>query len=127
MTRREFEALVDTALRKLPRTFREKLSNIAVVVEDWADAQTLEEMGIEPPDTLYGLYRGIDITRRDSSYGNVLPDTIHIYQGPIEEDCANPEEMADLVRDVVVHEVGHYFGLDDETMDDISGEGIEGH
>jgi predicted Zn-dependent protease with MMP-like domain len=122
MTRREFEALVDSALRKLPRTFRDKLSNIAVVVEDWADALTLEEMGIEPPDTLYGLYRGIDITRRDSSYGNVLPDTIHIYQGPIEEDCADPEEMADLVRDVVVHEIGHYFGLDDETM-----EGIEGH
>jgi len=122
MTRREFEALVDSALRKLPRTFRDKLSNIAVVVEDWADAQTLEEMGIEPPDTLYGLYRGIDITRRDSSYGNVLPDTIHIYRGPIEEDCADPEEMADLVRDVVVHEVGHYFGLDDDTM-----EGIEGH
>ena len=51
--------------------------------------------------------------------GNVLPDTIHIYQGPIEEDCADPEEMAELVRDVVVHEVGHYFGLDDETMEDI--------
>jgi predicted Zn-dependent protease with MMP-like domain len=92
------------------------------VVEDWADDATLDEMGIEPPDTLYGLYRGVDITRRDSSYGNVLPDTIHIYQGPIEEDCENPEEMADLVRDVVVHEVGHYFGLDDETMDGIEGE-----
>ena len=119
MTRREFEALVDAALRKLPRAFREKLANIAVVVEDWADEETLEEMGIEPPDTLYGLYRGVDITRRDSSYGNVLPDTIHIYQGPIEEDCADREEMEDLVRDVVTHEVGHYFGLDDETMDGI--------
>lgn len=126
MTRRQFEALVDSALRKLPRAFRDKLANIAVVVEDWADDATLAEMGIEPPDTLYGLYRGIDITRRDSSYGNVLPDTIHIYQGPIEEDCADPEEMADLVRDVVVHEVGHYFGLDDETMDGIAGDGIEG-
>ncbi len=122
MTRREFEALVDTALRKLPRTFREKLANIAVVVEDWADDDTLEEMGIEPPDTLYGLYRGVDLTRRDTSYGNVLPDTIQIYQGPIEEDCADPEAMADLVRDVVVHEIGHYFGLDDETMDDIEHE-----
>jgi predicted Zn-dependent protease with MMP-like domain len=119
MTRREFEALVDSALRTLPRPFRDKLANIAVVVEDWADAQTLAEMGIEPPDTLYGLYRGIDITRRDSSYANVLPDTIHIYQGPIEEDCADEEEMAELVRDVVIHEVGHYFGLDDETMDGI--------
>jgi predicted Zn-dependent protease with MMP-like domain len=119
MTRTEFENLVEGALRKLPRPFREKLANIAVVVEDWADDQTLEEMGIEPPDTLYGLYRGVDLTRRDSFYGNVLPDTIHIYQGPIEEDCADPEEMAELVRDVVAHEVGHYFGLDDESMEDI--------
>lgn len=119
MTRRQFEALVDTALRKLPRVFRDKLANIAVVVEDWADEQTLQEMDIEPPDTLYGLYRGVDITRRDSSYGNVLPDTIHIYQGPIEQDCADRDEMEDLIRDVVAHEVGHYFGLDDETMDGI--------
>ena len=123
MTRREFEARVDSALRKLPRSFREKLANIAVVVEDWADDETLDEMGIEPPDTLYGLYRGVDLTLRDSSYGNVLPDTIHIYQGPIEEDCDDPEEMADLVREVVVHEVGHYFGLDDQTMDDIERNG----
>ena len=119
MTRIEFEDLVESALKKLPRPFRQKLKNIAVVVEDWADDETLEDVGIEPPDTLYGLYRGVDLTRRDSSYGNVLPDTIHIYQGPIEEDCADPEEMAELVRDVVVHEVGHYFGLDDETMEDI--------
>jgi len=122
MTRAEFEALVERALRKLPRHFREQLANIAVVVEDWADEQTLEDMGIEPPDTLYGLYRGVDLTRRDSSYANLLPDTIHIYQAPIEEDCADPAEMAELVRDVVVHEVGHYFGLDDETMEDIEHE-----
>ena len=119
MTRSEFETLVEAALKKLPRPFREQLANIAVVVEDWADEQTLEDMGIEPPDTLYGLYRGVDLTRRDSFYGNVLPDTIHIYQGPIEEDCDDQEEMAELVRDVVAHEVGHYFGLDDETMEDI--------
>jgi len=119
MTRTEFENLVEAALKKLPRPFREKLANIAVVVEDWADDETLEDMGIEPPDTLYGLYRGVDLTRRDSFYGNVLPDTIHIYQGPIEEDCTDPEEMAELVRDVVAHEVGHYFGLDDDAMEDI--------
>jgi len=123
VNRAKFEGLVERALRKLPREFKKKIANIAVVVEDWADEATLEEMGIEPPDTLYGLYRGIDITRRDTSYGNVLPDTIHIYQGPIEEDCADEEEMAELVRDVVIHEVGHYFGLDDETMEGIEQEG----
>src|SRR5712692_1102969 len=116
MNRAQFEPLVESALKKLPRQFREKLANIAVVVEDWADEDTLREMEIEPPDTLYGLYRGIDLTRRDSGYGNVLPDTVTIYQGPIEEDCEDEEEMAELVRETVVHELGHYFGLDDETM-----------
>ena len=119
MTRRQFEALVDRALRRLPRKFKDKLANIAVVVEAWPDDATLAELGIEPPDTLYGLYRGVDLTHRDSSYGNVLPDTVTIYQGPIEEDCDDEEEMAELVRETVVHEVGHYFGLDDETMERI--------
>jgi predicted Zn-dependent protease with MMP-like domain len=122
VTRRQFEALVEKALRKLPRKFRERISNIAVVVEDWADEETLAEMGIEPPDTLYGLYRGIDLTRRDSSYGNVMPDVITIYQGPIEEDAADEQEMAEIVRETVVHELGHYFGLDDETMHRIEDE-----
>jgi len=119
VTRPEFEALVERALRTLPRRFKDKIANVAVVVEDWADDETLREVGIEPPDTLYGLYRGIDLTRRDSSYGNVLPDTIHIYQGPVEEDCADDAEMAELVRDTVIHEIGHYFGLDDDTMEGI--------
>lgn len=123
MTREEFEALVDRALRTLPRPFKRRLQNIAIVVEDWPDAETLAEMDIEPPDTLYGLYRGVDLTRRDSGYGNVLPDTVTIYQGPIQQDCADPGEMAELVRDVVIHEIGHYFGLDDATMEELeSGE-----
>lgn len=119
MTRAEFESLVERALKTLPRRFRNRLRNIAVVVEDWPEAATLEEMGIEPPDTLYGLYRGVDLTRRNSSYGNVLPDTISIYQGPIEEDAGDEAEMAGLIREVVAHEVGHYFGLDDEAMAEI--------
>jgi len=119
VTHAEFEALVEGALRTLPRRFKEKIANVAIVVEDWADDETLRELDIEPPDTLYGLYRGIDLTHRDTSYGNVLPDTIHIYQGPIEEDCADAAEMAELVRDTVIHEIGHYFGLDDDTMEGI--------
>ncbi len=107
---------MDRALRRLPRPFKDKLANIAVVVEDWADDETLAEMGIEPPDTLYGLSRGVDLTQRDSAYGNVLPDTVTIYQGPIEEDAVDEEDMADIVRDTVMHELGHYFGLDDEAL-----------
>jgi predicted Zn-dependent protease with MMP-like domain len=124
MTRRRFEVLVEKALRGLPRRFREKIANVAVVVEDWADEATLEEMGIEPPDTLYGLYRGVELMARDVNYGNVLPDVITIYQGPIEEDAADEAEMAEIVRETVVHELGHYFGLDDDTLHRIEdGEG----
>jgi predicted Zn-dependent protease with MMP-like domain len=119
LTRRAFEQLVDRAVSRLPKRFREKLDNIAVVVEEWADEATLTEMGIEPPDTLYGLYRGTDLTRRDSFYGGVLPDVVTIYQGPIEEDCDTVAEMEELVQDTVVHEIGHYFGLDDDRMDDL--------
>jgi predicted Zn-dependent protease with MMP-like domain len=119
ISRKEFERLVERALRKLPRRFRVRLENIAVVVEDWADERTLDEMGIEPPDTLYGLYRGTDLTRRDLQYGGVLPDVIAIYQGPIQEDCETVEEMEEMVRDTVAHEVGHYFGLDDDRLSEI--------
>ena len=119
LSRVEFERLVEKALRRLPRPFREKVKNVAVVVEDWADDETLAEMGIEPPDTLYGLYRGVDLTRRDTGYGNVLPDTISIYQGPIEEDCETYDEIVECVRDTVMHELGHYFGLDDDQLHEI--------
>lgn len=122
LSRREFEALTHRAIKRLPRKFRRRMENIAVVVEDWADATTLEEMGIEPPDTLYGLYRGTELPRRDSSYGNVLPDVITIYQGPIQEDCETIEEMEEVVIDTVVHEVGHYFGLDDERLEELEQE-----
>ena len=122
LSRKEFERLVERAIARLPRSFREKLENIAVVVEDWADEETLDEMGIEPPDTLYGLYRGTDLTRRDSGYGNVLPDVITIYQGPIQEDVDSLEDMGALVQDTVVHEIGHYFGLDDDRLEELEEE-----
>lgn len=122
LSRKEFERLVERAIGRLPRSFRERLENVAVVVEDWADEETLEEMGIEPPDTLYGLYRGTDLTRRDSGYGNVLPDVITIYQGPIQEDADSLEDMGTLVQDTVVHEIGHYFGLDDDRLEELEEE-----
>jgi predicted Zn-dependent protease with MMP-like domain len=124
MTRSKFEELVNRALRRLPRRFRDKLVNVAVMIEDWPDQKTMADVGIEPPDTLYGLYRGVDVTRRDSTYGNVLPDVITIYQGPIEEDGDTPEAMAEIVRETVMHELGHYFGLDDDELHRIEeGEG----
>ena len=76
MTRKHFERLVAQALRDIPESFREAMENVALVVEDYPQPELLEEMGIEPPDTLYGLYQGTPLPERDWSHGNVLPDTV---------------------------------------------------
>lgn len=115
MNRASFEELVAKALRTLPRKFKEKLENISIVVEDEAPQDVLDDMGIEDGG-LYGLYHGVPLTERGWSYGNVLPDRIVIYQRPIEEDARNAEEIEEIVRDTVMHEIGHYFGFNDRAL-----------
>lgn len=115
MNRAAFEELVNKALRTLPGKFKEKLENISIVVEDEAPQDVLDDMGIGDGE-LYGLYQGVPLTERGWSYGNVLPDRIVIYQRPIEEDARNAEEIGEIVRDTVMHEIGHYFGFDDREL-----------
>jgi len=121
MTRKEFEEIVLLALKGLPKTIRERMENIDVVVEDQASSDLLEEMEIESPLHLLGLYQGIPIHQRGFYYGNVLPDKITLFQHPIESICKTREEIEEKVREVVIHEVGHYFGLDDERLAELEG------
>jgi len=116
LTRKEFEGLVVAALRRLPKFFRKKLENVDVVVEDRASRDLLSETGLKSPFELLGLYQGIPLDRRGFYYGNVLPDKITLFQIPIESMCQTKEEVEEKVRGVVIHEVGHYFGLDDEKL-----------
>ena len=116
LTREEFEDLVVSALKKLPRSFRKRMENIDVVVEDRASPEVLEEMGLRSPYELLGLYQGVPLSRRGFFYGNVLPDKISLFQFPIQAVCNTREEIESKVREVVIHEVGHYFGLDDERL-----------
>ena len=81
--------------------------------------ETLDEMGIELPDTLYGLYQGTPLTERHWSEGNDLPDRITIYQRPIEEDAEDDEDARDMIAETLIHEVGHYFGLSEEEIEEI--------
>jgi predicted Zn-dependent protease with MMP-like domain len=119
MRRWHFDRLVGEALDELPRRFRRLLRNIAVVVESEPSQELLEDMGLWPDRTLLGLYQGVPLTKRGFSYGNVLPDRITIFQKPIEAMCRTPEEMKRAVQDTVKHEIGHYFGLDDERLEDL--------
>ena len=119
MRRQEFERLVAEALDALPRRFRKYMRNIAVVVEATPSRELLEEMELWPDHTLLGLYQGVPLTERGHGYGNVLPDQITIFQQPIEDLYDTPEEIKAAVRETVIHEVGHYFGLDDERIDEL--------
>jgi predicted Zn-dependent protease with MMP-like domain len=119
MRRRRFEELVTKSLREIPRRFRDAMANIAVVVEDEPSAGLLEEMQIEPPDTLFGLYQGTPLTEREWSYGNALPDRITIFQRPIEEVCENEDEIVDEIAQTIIHEFGHYFGLSEDEIEEI--------
>ncbi len=119
MTREKFNELVEEALHEIPRRFRAAMKNVAVVVEDEPPPHVLDEMEIEPPDTLFGLYQGTPLPERGWGYGNTLPDRISIYQGPIEDSCEGEEEIRDCVAETVIHEFGHYFGMSEEQIEEI--------
>ena len=119
LTRREFEEAVVSALKKLPKFIREKMKNVDVVVEDRASRDLLSEMGLRSPSELLGLYQGVPLDRRGFYYGNVLPDKITLFQIPIESICKTKEEIKEEIREVVIHEVGHYFGLNDERLEEL--------
>lgn len=119
MTKERFEKLVEEALRDIPRSFRAEMKNVAVLVEDEPPGHVLEEMEIEPPDSLFGLYQGTPLPERGWAYGNALPDRIFIYQRPIEEACEDDEEIRECVAETVIHEFGHYFGLSEEEIEEI--------
>ena len=126
MTRRQFERLVararrdvERAVRDYPPRFRREMDNVALVVEDEPEPERLAEMDIEPPDTLYGLYEGVPLPEREWTHGNVLPDVITIYQRPILEDCEDEDDVVKAIGETVIHEFGHYFGMDEDQIDEI--------
>ena len=126
MTRRQFERLVararrdvERAVRDYPPRFRREMENVALVVEDEPEPERLADMEIEPPDTLYGLYEGIPLPEREWTHGNVLPDVITIYQRPILEDCEDEDDVVKAIGETVIHEFGHYFGMDEDQIDEI--------
>jgi len=120
MTRAQFERHVGEALASIPRQFRDAMQNIAIVVEDEPSPDLLEEMEIEPPDTLFGLYQGTPLTERTtSSYGNVLPDRVLIFQGPHERETDDDEDLIVCIGETLIHEIGHYFGLSEEEIEEI--------
>ena len=119
MRRERFVQLVEEALQEIPRRFRDAMANVAVVVEEEPPPHVLDDMDIGPDDTLFGLYQGTPLPERGWGYGNTLPDRISIYQFPIEDACADEDEIRDCVAETVIHEFGHYFGMSEEEIEEI--------
>ncbi|MDP3062820.1 MAG: metallopeptidase family protein [Chloroflexota bacterium] len=117
MQRERFERLVRRALHRLPPAIQKAMENVAIVVEDWPDEQTVAEMGLESPHDLFGLYYGVPLAERGVGGGSWEPDRIVLYQRPIESACATDEEVVREVRTTVLHEVGHYLGMSEADLD----------
>ena len=119
MNRTEFRQLVDEALASIPQDFRDAMQNIAIVVEDEPSAAALAGVGLEPPDTLLGLYEGTPLTERQWAHGNTLPDKITLFQIPIEEASDDRDDVVVAIAETLIHEIGHYFGLSEEEIEEI--------
>ena len=118
--RERFRELVLEAVAMLPDELRREVRNLDLVIEDRPTRADLLEAGVSRGSTLLGLYHGIPLTSRGQYYNLVLPDKISIYQGPIESLCGDDEdEIREQVRVTVLHEIAHYFGIDDDRLHEL--------
>lgn len=115
VTPQEFEALVSEALDSIPLEFQRHLVNTLVSVEEEPSRRMLRELEVGPGSTLFGLYSGTPMTKREANFA-ALPDSIVLFRGPILRACRTRDEAVNQIRKTVVHEIGHFFGLADEDL-----------
>jgi predicted Zn-dependent protease with MMP-like domain len=113
----EFERLVAEALDQLPPFFQEKMDNVEVLVQPWPSRSDLLSVGLNSRHHLLGLYQGVPLTARTQGYNLVPPDTITLFQRPIERVAGDdPEAIREQVRHTVIHELAHHFGISDDRL-----------
>ncbi|MEZ5332451.1 MAG: metallopeptidase family protein [Thermoanaerobaculia bacterium] len=117
MSREQFEQAVAEALDELPDELAGRLDNVVVQVEDEPTDEELLELGMDPEtETLFGLYHGVALGDRDPGAYSALPDRIVVYRLPLLESCASRRELLREIRLTVRHELGHYFGLEEDEL-----------
>lgn len=120
MNHQEIRKEVVAILDRLPKRFRDGLRNIEVVVEKRPSAELLRAEGLDPRrDTLYGLYQGVPLPERSQFDPPMLPDKITIFSEPLLQDFPDPEELRSELRLTVLHEIAHYFGMDEDEIDNL--------
>lgn len=119
ISRSEFESLVEEAIADLPKQFADLVDNVAIVVEEEPtddDLEVMDDEAYEAGEELLGIYRGIALPRRTYDMLPTLPDQIAIFRGPILRIAGSHREIVRQIRETVIHELGHYFGLSDDEM-----------
>ena len=119
MERARFINLVRQALSDVPPPFKEHLRKIDIVVKSRPSRSDLRDADLDPDESMYGFYRGVPLTERDGGYQMVAPDVIDIYQEPLEEDFRDERELVEEIRTTVLHELAHFFGIDDDRLDEL--------
>lgn len=119
MERARFIELIRAALEGIPEPFAEHLKQVDIVVMRRPSPADLEDADLAPHESMYGFYRGIPLTERDGAYSLVAPDVIHIYQEPLEEDFPDNDELMAEIRITVLHELAHFFGIDDDRLEEL--------
>lgn len=116
MSDEEFEDAVQEAIDGMPARFMEALDNVAIMVQDEPDPSQRDAVGASARGDLLGLYEGVSLPERAEGYELDVPDVITIFKGPHERTFQSRHEIVEQVRKTVIHEIGHYFGLDDERL-----------
>jgi predicted Zn-dependent protease with MMP-like domain len=121
LTASEFEKLVEDGLTLIPEEIRSRISNVQLVIEEEPSDELLDELGVPPDETLFGLYTGVPLTERTVEY-SALPDRIIIFRRPLLEEFDNPLEIRREVARTVIHEVAHHFGIDEDRLAELGWE-----
>lgn len=118
VSREQFEILTQEIFDSLPEQFQRNMENVRIAIEDVPTRETLKKTGFHSPSDLLGLYEGIPLNQRGTSYGMhpVFPDKISLYKDNIERDARNDQELRESIRDTLIHEIAHYYGMNEDEV-----------
>jgi len=116
LTTEAFARIVEQAIARIPEELRKRMENILISVKQQPDTEMVEEMGLAPDEPLFGIYWGVPLTERSLADPPLYPDTIYIFQQPLEAFCTSREELLEEIEITVVHEIAHLFGFSEADL-----------
>jgi predicted Zn-dependent protease with MMP-like domain len=116
LSAREFDRIVQRAIRRIPHELKMHLDNILISVRKRPSREILEEMDLPPDEPLLGVFQGVSLMERSVTAPPLFPDTIFLFQEPLEEMCESLEELEEQIEITVVHEIAHFFGISEERL-----------